>query len=64
MLDPANHYHSIHLDGEYVGYVCVGADAETQHRHTSQDTAYYKGREGDRGGGKFPATSDDLASGR
>jgi ribosomal-protein-alanine N-acetyltransferase len=27
MLDPANHYHSIRLDGEYVGYVCVGADA-------------------------------------
>lgn len=27
MLDPANHYHSIRLDGEYLGYVCVGADA-------------------------------------
>jgi GNAT superfamily N-acetyltransferase len=27
MLDPANHYHSIRVDGEYVGYVCVGADA-------------------------------------
>jgi RimJ/RimL family protein N-acetyltransferase len=30
MLDPANHYHSIHLDGEYVGYVCVGADARVK----------------------------------
>jgi hypothetical protein len=27
MLDPANNYHSIRLGGEYVGYVCVGADA-------------------------------------
>jgi ribosomal-protein-alanine N-acetyltransferase len=27
MLDPGNQYHSIHLDGEYIGYVCVGPDA-------------------------------------
>jgi RimJ/RimL family protein N-acetyltransferase len=30
MLDPANDYHSIHLDDEYVGYVCVGADARVK----------------------------------
>jgi hypothetical protein len=24
MLDPANRYHSIHLVGDYIGYVCVG----------------------------------------
>ncbi len=30
MLDPANHYHSIRLDGEYVGYVCVGPDARVK----------------------------------
>jgi RimJ/RimL family protein N-acetyltransferase len=27
MLDPINHYHAIRLGREYVGFVCVGADA-------------------------------------
>lgn len=30
MLDPANRYHSIHLVGDYIGYVCVGADARVK----------------------------------
>jgi ribosomal-protein-alanine N-acetyltransferase len=27
LLDPGNQYHSIRLDGQYNGYVCVGPDA-------------------------------------
>jgi ribosomal-protein-alanine N-acetyltransferase len=27
MLDPANQYHAVHVEAEFVGYVCVGPDA-------------------------------------
>ncbi len=27
MLDVANRYRAVHVDGEFVGYVCVGPDA-------------------------------------
>jgi RimJ/RimL family protein N-acetyltransferase len=27
MLDPANQYRAVHVDSEFVGYVCVGPDA-------------------------------------
>lgn len=37
MLDPVNQYCSIHVDGEFVGYVCVGPDAMVSGQEADTD---------------------------
>jgi RimJ/RimL family protein N-acetyltransferase len=37
MLDPVNQYRAIHLDNEFVGYVCVGPDAMVSGQEAGAD---------------------------